>query len=229
MICNSKFTKRFLAFQVATVMYLISSNVANAYVMSDGSLFQCEVQSTTGIKGVPEFVGYANGFAGFTKMGLNGLPMITFDDNNVQPIAQTLPVAVDFLFYHECAHARFMTNFSNQVQSELSANCEGLRKMRSDGKITPAQEAAVGLLHATQNYYGDMFGSGANYWQLTLQCAANLPQFPESIYGAANMQTGSFCCTIAGKFGPFPALHLPVGSMCMVPISGAPIVGQACQ
>jgi hypothetical protein len=215
-------------FSTLASMFVFPS-VSNAYVMSDTSQFQCEVQTSSGPATVPEVVGYANGFAGYTQMGPNGIPYITFDNSVVQPIAHQLPVAVDFLFYHECAHARFGTNFNNQVQSELNANCEGLRQMRSDGKITPAQELAVGQLHASQNYYGNLFGSGANYWQLTLQCAASPPIVSASVYGAANTQMGSYCCTVAGKFGPFPPPHLQVGAMCVVPVNNMPVVGQACQ
>jgi hypothetical protein len=171
--------------------------------------------------------GFANGFAGFTQPGPNGLPFITFDPRMMPPPGK----AADFLFYHECAHAKFPAGFPSQAHAELNANCEGLRQMRSDGNISPADEALVGNFHAMNNVYANYFGTGSNFWSLTLACAAQPSQVTEMVYGGS-LPTGTlgpFCCTFAGpKVGPFPPPHLPVGAACVAPVGGFMSPGVAC-
>ena len=216
-----------------SLIFFFSVPSANAFVMSNGDHVNCTVQTANGPYVVPEQSGFANGFAGYTQFGPNGLPYITFDPSKVLPIAQQLPIAVEYLFYHECAHARFGTRFTSQPQSELGANCEGLRKMRSDGKISPPQEAAVGQFHASQNVYANLFGSGAVFWNMTLACANQPPAFAESVYGGSPGPgpgaAAPFCCTFQGtRVGPFPPPHLPAGTPCQAVVMGMMVPGQAC-
>jgi hypothetical protein len=220
---------------LASSLFMLPGH-ATAFVLANGEQINCTVQTALGPYTVPEQSGFANGFAGFTSFGPNGLPIITFDPSRIWPIAQQLPIAVEFLFYHECAHARFGTRFTSPQQSELGANCEGLRKMRNDGKITPAQEMEVGQYHSINNVYANLFGNGAAYWQMTLACAAQAPAFAESVYGSGPViggpagALGPFCCTFQGvKVGPFPPPHIPVGAPCHAPVMGNMVPGQACQ
>lgn len=64
------------------------------------------------------------------------------------------PVMRDFLFFHECAHAKIPTS------SEVTANCGGLRDMRAAGRAGPAVEAQL-----------ELFFGNNNYWQETVRCA----------------------------------------------------------
>jgi len=71
------------------------------------------------------------------------------------PRLQSLPPEVrDFLFFHECAHARVPT------EVELEANCAGLIDMRAAGRATPALEAKL------RGYFGKH-----PYWEDTFACA----------------------------------------------------------
>ena len=67
-----------------------------------------------------------------------------------------LPDAVhDFIFFHECAHARLATD------NELEANCAGLKDMRAAGRAGPAVEASIRA----------MFGPANAFWAETFACA----------------------------------------------------------
>lgn len=230
------------AIGVTIAMIAFWPTTATAFMLSTGQNIRCAVQTANGNYTVPEQSGVAGGFAGFTQMGPNGLPFITFDVSRFPQIGPNSGILADFLFYHECAHARFATRFTNQFQSELGANCEGLRKMRADGKINAEQELAVGQYHSIANVYSNLFGSGQRYWQMTLACASQPPAYAESVFGSGfagtglpgaplgGTQLGPYCCTVTGaRIGPFPPPHIPVGSLCQVPMNGLMVPGHACQ
>lgn len=61
----------------------------------------------------------------------------------------------DFIFFHECAHARLATD------NELLANCAGLKDMRAAGRAGPAVEARIRA----------MFGPANAFWAETFACA----------------------------------------------------------
>ena len=61
----------------------------------------------------------------------------------------------DFIFFHECAHARLRTD------NELEANCAGLLDMRAAGRAGPAVEARMRA----------MFGPSSTFWTGTFTCA----------------------------------------------------------
>jgi len=70
---------------------------------------------------------------------------------------QSLPAEVhDFMFFHECAHARVPT------QDELKANCAGLKEMRAAGRAGFAVETKLAAFYGPRNAY----------WENTLKCAA---------------------------------------------------------
>ena len=69
----------------------------------------------------------------------------------------SLPAAVhDFIFFHECAHARVPT------QDELKANCVGLKEMRAAGRAGFAVETKLAAF----------YGPRSAYLESTLKCAA---------------------------------------------------------
>lgn len=68
------------------------------------------------------------------------------------------PQMRDYLFFHECAHARVPT------KDEVAANCAGLQDMRAAGR------AGVGVESRIAAFYGP----GSQYWADTLKCA-NMP------------------------------------------------------
>jgi hypothetical protein len=160
---------------------------ARAFTLSTGEKMDCTIKTLNGPYKVPERWGFAQGFSGFTQIGQNGLPVITFDPRRMPRGG----IEADFLFYHECAHARFWRISPALNDIELEANCEGLRKIRADGHISKDQEIRLGRFHAEQDVYGDLFGSGREYWRLTLRCAANKPRYRESRLGAPGPTSGA--------------------------------------
>jgi hypothetical protein len=72
------------------------------------------------------------------------------------PKLATLPPAVhDYLFFHECAHAKVPTT------DEVQANCTGLKDMRAAGRAGLAVEAKLAAFYGATN----------GYWVNTLRCA----------------------------------------------------------
>jgi hypothetical protein len=65
------------------------------------------------------------------------------------------PDVHDYIFFHECAHARVPTI------DEIQANCAGLVDMRAAGRAGPAVEAKLAAF----------YGPGSAYWASTLKCA----------------------------------------------------------
>ena len=84
---------------------------------------------------------------------------------NVERFRRLPPEVRDFLFFHECAHARVPT------ENELEANCAGLLDMRAAGRAGPAFEATL------RRY----FPSDNAYWNDTFRCAnASDPRPPRA-------------------------------------------------
>jgi hypothetical protein len=141
------------------------------------------VKTVSGKYRVREGFGYAGGFAGFTDFDAEGLPYFIFDKSRFPLVDSSTGILADFLFYHECAHAPFEGRFHDPYESELGANCEGLRRMRLDTKISAEQEAEVGRFYTNANINAKLFGRGAIYWSLTLSCASQPSAYLEVIYG----------------------------------------------
>jgi hypothetical protein len=76
---------------------------------------------------------------------------------NAQRLAGLTPEVRDFLFFHECAHARVPT------EVELEANCAGLIDMRLAGRATPELEAKLRAQYGKVDYWKDTFAC-ADAW-----------------------------------------------------------------
>jgi hypothetical protein len=150
-----------MAWSMAVAAALAASQAA-AFELSDGSKVTCTARGApvreyaapaddpimrdrTGLT-VPEGKGYAIGW-------------------NVARLAKLPPVVRDFLFFHECAHARVPTTV------ELTANCEGLKAMRAAGRAGAKVEADLAAYFNANN-------AGA-YWQQTVACADRPPNPPD--------------------------------------------------
>jgi hypothetical protein len=57
----------------------LPSPTAASYILSTGEWIECKVKTDVGEYSVPEQVGYAHGFSGFTDFDSNGLPFFIFD------------------------------------------------------------------------------------------------------------------------------------------------------
>ena len=81
----------------------------------------------------PGHVIYQIGYTGITAPGESGY-RITW---NAEKLNSLPPAVHDFIFFHECAHARIPT------RDELRANCAGLKDMRVAGRAGFAVEARL--------------------------------------------------------------------------------------
>lgn len=171
---------RFLVFLTLAVL----ASPSMAFQLNDGSLKTCTVSTQYGQYIVPELahVPLPYGSVGWASPAPPmGRPILAFDPNRLHTTRAQATIAYDFVFYHECAHVRFQ-GYPNMAQNELAANCEGLRAMRADGKIDAAGEAILGQYHANANVYANLFGSGAQFWNLTVACANSSPLVVPAIY-----------------------------------------------
>lgn len=107
--------------------------------------------------------GHAGGYWGFATYQPNGYPVIIFD---ARVLSSFPDVVARFIYYHECAHLKYETT------NEIEASCWGLRDMRSDGNVSPAEEQTLARVHHSigrlEPKYG---GSGQRHWDLTTNCA----------------------------------------------------------
>ena len=71
----------------------------------------------------------------------------------------------DFVFFHECAHAK------RHTFDEVTANCIGLIDMRAEGRAGPAVEARLALFHKRLGNMGPQYGPGQAFWAKTVACA----------------------------------------------------------
>ena len=125
---------------------------AAAFTLADGTAITCvargavvtEVTAPPGDPDMKSRTGWAR------RDGERWL--ITWNAERLQVLA---PEIRDFLFFHECAHARVPT------EVELEANCAGLIDMRRAGRAGPAFEQK---LRARVNMQEP-------YWQDTFACA----------------------------------------------------------
>ena len=130
---------------------LLASPGAGAFTFSDGVHMDC----VAGGHIVPEQAAEGDaalaGFTGKTIQDAQGYRIVW----NMAKLANLPPVMRDYLFFHECAHARVPT------PDEITANCIGLKDMRAAGRAGAAVEARI----------AEFYGPGNGYWARTLQCA----------------------------------------------------------
>jgi hypothetical protein len=135
----------------SAIAALIASAGAGAFTFTDGKPATCvaagktveEVEAEPGQPGL--------GFTGKTVRTASGFQIIW----NVEKLKTLPPEVRDYLFFHECAHARVPT------ADELQANCVGLQDMRAAGRGGFAVESRLAAF----------YGAGNDYWIRTLKCA----------------------------------------------------------
>ena len=77
---------------------------------------------------------------------------------------QIAPLFQAFIRRHECQHA-------NGVQDEIMANCGALVQMRALG-LSAEQETQIAQWHVAEGTLDPRYGgTGARFWQRTLDCA----------------------------------------------------------
>ena len=142
--------RRACAARVVGCLALCLGSAAAAFTLADGTARQC----VAGGRIVPELEMPAGTDAAFTARTVHSEGGYRIVWNRRKLLALP-PTVRDFLFFHECAHARLAT------QEELAANCGGLRDMRAAGRAGFAVEAKLAAFYGPRNAY----------WAKTLECA----------------------------------------------------------
>lgn len=157
---HQMFVRRAVAL-VVTVTSMLAGSATLAFTFADGSSVACVAQGVT----VTEI--HAGPDEAFAKLGRTALAERTDGGYRITWHTQRLnglpPEVRDFIFFHECAHARVPTEI------ELEANCAGLLDMRAAGRAGPAFEKKLRAYFPPDN----------EYWTATFACAdaaANSPQ-----------------------------------------------------
>ena len=141
-----------MRFRVACVIaFLFASVGADAFIFADGTFASCVAggKIVTEVDAEPSQAGLD--FTGKTVRMSSGFVIIW----NAERLKALPPEVHDYLFFHECAHARVPST------DELKANCAGLQDMRAAGRAGFAVESRLGAF----------YGSGSDYWTRTLKCA----------------------------------------------------------
>ena len=82
------------------------------------------------------------------------------------------PHMADFIFYHECAHAR------DPDKSEIGANCEAFIQLQEQGLMTPPKESALAATHRRMRRLPSRYGgSGEVFWEKTMACVQRGGEF----------------------------------------------------
>jgi hypothetical protein len=142
------------------VATLIASLGAGAFTFSDGKTASCMAAGKTVEETEVDPAVAGNGFTGKTISTSSGF-QILWDAARLKALP---PDVHDYIFFHECAHARVPT------VDEIQANCVGLRDMRAAGRAGAAVEARLGAF----------YGPGSAYWARTLECASTGASPPTS-------------------------------------------------
>ena len=132
---------------VAAMAWLCALPAA-AFTFSDGTKGVCTVGGVevAEVNADPEDSSMVRRTGRATRVG-NGW-QITWNQERLKAFAPDLQ---DFLFFHECAHARVPT------EVELEANCAGLIDMRLSGRATPTFETRFRAIVGNAQYWSDTF------------------------------------------------------------------------
>ena len=139
-------------FEIIVVVGCLSlAQQAGAFTFSDGTSAGCVARGEP----VPEYApppgSETMNFTGRTVRVGSGYQIVW----NAPKLAALPPVVHDYLFFHECAHAKVPTT------DEVQANCVGLKDMRAAGRAGLAVEARLAAFYGATN----------DYWRNTLRCA----------------------------------------------------------
>lgn len=148
---------------------------ATAYERSDGVQVQCTVEHNGERRIVPEvWLGHGDagdrtpelgGAAAVVRADEQGWPVIFFDRVTIKTMRDTDPHMIDFIFYHECAHA------TDPARNEIDANCEAYLELDKLGMMDETLERALARSHRKMMRLPSRYGgSGAVFWDKTMAC-----------------------------------------------------------
>jgi len=148
---------------------------SSAYVLANGDRVQC-LFSHSGKSG--EVIEIWNTYSrpedrdpelcrAVAVMRINdqGWPTIIFDGEAYKRTGKGASAIWDFVYFHECAHAQ------HPELGEIEANCSAYQEMAKRGLMNYHRMKEIEAMHfgilSLPEEYG---GSGAKFWNLTLQC-----------------------------------------------------------
>jgi len=172
---------RFVFSCLVSVLLLLAATIAFAFERSDGITVRCQFERD-GQRQTVEEVWLGQGEAGnrhpelggavaVVRQGANGLPVIFFDRIVFNQTQAKSAFITDFIFYHECGHAR------EQQIDEIEANCYALLSLQALGMLNEEKLAILASHHQSMTRLPARYGgNGSVFWQRTLDCAAQKMQ-----------------------------------------------------
>ncbi len=160
---------------VLLLMLACASNMSHAFDRSDGVQVQCVVERG-GERHIVEEVWLGHGDAGdrhpelggaaaVVRIDEQGWPVISFDRVTIKSIRDKDPHMLDFIFYHECAHA------TDAARDEIEANCEAYLELERLGMMNEELEHALARTHRKMMRLPSRYGgSGTAFWDKTMAC-----------------------------------------------------------
>ncbi len=160
---------------LAALAALLSSAPAHAFTLSDGAEVHCQLRQDDHPGTATErWVNYRTQSERDPELG-KAVAVVRFDDQGrptilIDAVAykqskQVMAAMWDFIFFHECAHAK------DPEQSEIGANCAAYIEMQERGLMNAIRfkdiEAAHLRIMNLPEQYG---GNGMEFWRLTLEC-----------------------------------------------------------
>lgn len=160
---------------IAMLLALSALPPAAAFDRSDGVKVECAVERNGERRITPEqWLGHGDagdrhpelgGAAAVVRPDKEGWPVIYFDHVTVKSIRQTDPHMLDFIFYHECAHA------TDPTRDEIEANCEAYLELERLGMMNESLDRALARTHRKMTRLPSRYGgSGAVFWDKTMAC-----------------------------------------------------------
>jgi hypothetical protein len=151
---------KFASLAACAIASLVAPLGTGAFTFADGTSATCVAGGKT-VEELEAEPGQAGGaFTGKTVRLASGFHIIW----NVKKLKTLPPEVHDYIFFHECAHARVPT------VDELQANCVGLQDMRAAGRAGFAVESRLSAF----------YGPGSDYWARTLKCADGVEPAPKT-------------------------------------------------
>jgi hypothetical protein len=132
----------------ATGAALLFAMPATAFTFSDGTTLTCIAQGepVTEVFAGPDDPEMRGRTGKVARVGERW--QIKWNEARLKSLPPDLH---DFLFFHECAHARVPT------EVELEANCVGLVEMRAAGRAGPRVESTLRSLYGREPYWINTF------------------------------------------------------------------------
>ena len=148
---------------------------ALAYTLSTGENIFCDVTwKGKNIRIAEEYLGriegrteppVLGGSAAIIKYPADKDPVIVFDVGVMYDVAQLLPLATDFIFFHECAHIRYDTS------DEFYTNCRAVVDMYDAGHLDQKQFFLLEKYHYSMSRLPIKYGgAGFVFWEKTKRC-----------------------------------------------------------